>query len=360
MSLAVTLAHSFGSFRLDAAFEAPAGLTVITGRSGSGKSSLINMISGIIKPDSGLMRLNGEPLFDLSAGVWPAVHRRRIGYIFQEGRLFPRLSVAGNLDYGARLAPKEARRSDRDRIIEMLGIGPLLTRRPGTLSGGEKQRVAIGRALLSAPRLLLADEPLASLDEARKAEILPLFEQLRDEFDLPILYVSHAPAEVARLATSVVVMREGRVAGCGPVADVLSDPAIAAVMGVREAGALVIGRVLDHAADGLMSVTISGGTLHLPGIAARQGALLRIRIEAQDVMLALKPPEAISSLNVLPAVVEALHEGQGPGCLVRLRVGEDALLSRITRRSADALKLTPGTACHTVVKSVSVAPQDIG
>ncbi|MEQ9123869.1 MAG: TOBE domain-containing protein, partial [Alphaproteobacteria bacterium] len=241
-----------------------------------------------------------------------------------------------------------------------LGIGPLLARRPGALSGGEKQRVAIGRALLSRPALLLMDEPLAALDEARKAEILPYLERLRDETEIPILYVSHAMAEVARLATTVVALEAGRVVRAGPAVEVLSDPDAVPALGVREAGAVVAGRVLAHHDDGLTEIGVSAGSLFLPRIAAAPGASVRVRIEAQDVMLALTRPEGISALNILPATVTAVRRGPGPGVVAQLQAGEDRLLVRITRRSADALGVAPGLACYGVVKSVAVAQGDIG
>jgi ABC-type lipoprotein export system ATPase subunit len=187
MTLDVGLRHAFGGFTLDAAFAAPAGITVLFGRSGSGKTTIVNAVAGLLRPNEGRIALGDAVLTDTGARVFLPAHRRRIGYIFQEGRLFPHLSVQQNLRYGAFFAPKGARREDMGRVVDLLGIGHLLDRRPGALSGGEKQRVAIGRALLSAPRLILADEPLASLDEARKAEILPYFERLRDEISVPVL-----------------------------------------------------------------------------------------------------------------------------------------------------------------------------
>ncbi|PKP67843.1 MAG: molybdenum ABC transporter ATP-binding protein, partial [Alphaproteobacteria bacterium HGW-Alphaproteobacteria-8] len=201
MTLQIALKHSFKGFELDIDFEAPPGVTVLFGPSGSGKTTVINAVAGLLRPDRGRITAQDWVLVDTEARQFLPPHRRRLGYIFQEGRLFPHLTVRRNLLYGRWFAPREARGESLSRVVEMLGIGALLDRRPSALSGGEKQRVAIGRALLSGPKLILADEPLAALDEGRKAEILPYFERLRDEVTIPILYVSHSSAEVARLAT---------------------------------------------------------------------------------------------------------------------------------------------------------------
>src|SRR6056297_3797436 len=248
--LKVTVRHAFKDFTLDAAFRAPPGVTVLFGRSGSGKTTLVNAVAGLLMPDEGCIAAGDWTLLDTKTGVRLKPHRRRLGYIFQEGRLFPHLTVRQNLAYGAWFAPPGAPREDMARVVALLGIGPLLERRPGALSGGEKQRVAIGRALLSAPRLILADEPLAALDEARKAEILPYFERLRDEVSVPVLYVTHSAAEVARLATTVVVLEAGRVVAQGPAAEVLGDPAVLPA-GAREAGAVLAAVVAAHHEDGL-------------------------------------------------------------------------------------------------------------
>ena len=242
MTLAVRLKHRFADFGLDVAFEAPQGITVLFGRSGAGKTSLVNAVAGLLRPDEALIRLNGETLVDTERGQFVPTYRRRLGMVFQEGRLFPHLSVRQNLLYGRRGRGSGPAGAGLEAVIEMLDIGPLLARRPATLSGGEKQRVAIGRALLGEPRLILADEPLTALDEARKAEILPYFERLRDEVSVPILYVSHSVAEVARLATTVVALAGGRVSGQGPVADMLGDPAFTPT-GSRAAGAFLPARM---------------------------------------------------------------------------------------------------------------------
>jgi molybdate transport system ATP-binding protein len=224
--LALDVEKRLGEFFLAARFEAAEGVTALFGASGAGKTTLVNMIAGLIAPDRGRIRLNDTVLFDSTARIDVPAHRRRIGYVFQEGRLFPHLSVAGNLDYGRRMCGLARDGAEMARIVNLLNIGHLLDRRPGKLSGGERQRVAFGRALLMRPRLLLLDEPLASLDAARKREILPYLQKLRDE--VPMVYVSHHAPELKRIATSVVLLESGRVVATGGI-DVL-DAATAELM----------------------------------------------------------------------------------------------------------------------------------
>ncbi|WGW04768.1 molybdenum ABC transporter ATP-binding protein [Tropicibacter oceani] len=358
MTLSVCLKHQFPGLALDVDFQAPAGLTVLFGRSGSGKTTIVNAVAGLLRPDAGRIVVADHVLLDTQRGLCLPPSRRRLGYIFQEGRLFPHMTVRQNLSYGRWFSPDRGA-VHPDHVIELLGIGALLDRRPGALSGGEKQRVAIGRALLANPALILADEPLAALDEARKAEILPYFERLRDEAVVPILYVSHAPAEVARLATSVVALQDGRVARQGLAADVLGDPSILPA-GVRGAGAILEARVVAHHDDGLSELDAGGQRLHLPRVARAVGETLRVRIPAQEVILARSRPEGLSALNIIPGRIEAIREGGGPGAIVSLSTPAGTVLARITRRSAQALGLAEGVECFAVLKTVAIAPQDIG
>jgi molybdate transport system ATP-binding protein len=352
MTLDIHLRHTFPGFRLEVDMALPGGLTCLFGRSGSGKTSIVNAVAGLLRPEAARIVLDGVALDNLPS------HRREIGYVFQDARLFPHLTVAENLIYGPRVRGRKVQ--GQARVVELLGIGPLLQRRPATLSGGERQRVAIGRALLSQPRLLLMDEPLAALDETRKAEILPYVEALRDETGLPILYVSHALPEVARLATTIAVIEAGRVAALGPAADILSDPATAQLMGLRDAGSVLSARIAAQEDDGLTRLDSVAGPLWLPRTPGEPGRSLRVRIAAQDVILSRDRPIGLSALNILPCTVAALYDGQGPGVLVRLEVGPEFLLARLTRRSAQALGLAPGVAVHAILKSVAVAQADVG
>ncbi|WP_093991013.1 molybdenum ABC transporter ATP-binding protein [Flavimaricola marinus] len=356
--LEIALRHRFAEFSLDVAFEAPQGVTALFGRSGAGKTTVVDAVAGLMRPDEGRVVVDGRVLQDAAARIWLPPHKRRVGYVFQEGRLFPHLTVRGNLEYGLRFNAGAG--PSVDEVADLLGIASLLERRPSRLSGGEKQRVAIGRALMARPAMLLMDEPLAALDGPRKAEILPYLARLRDETKVPILYVSHALDEVAQLATTLVLIEEGGVRACGPVAEVLSDPALVPQLGVRGAGAVLSATVVAHDPDGLTELACAGGRLFVPALAEPVGQRLRLRIEAQDVMIALDRPEGISALNILSGVVTALRQGDGPGAVVQIAVGEELLLARITRRSARALNLAAGVPVHTVIKTVSVAPGDIG
>ena len=350
MSLEVDVDHTRGNFRISARFSAAPGLTALFGRSGSGKSTLIDIVGGLVKPDRGRVALDGQVLVDTERGIFVPKHRRRIGYVFQDSRLFPHLSVRRNLLYG-RWFNREARGTAAGLapVVDLLGIAHLLERRPASLSGGERQRVAIGRALLTHPQVLLMDEPLASLDEARRAEILPYIERLRDEAGLPILYVSHSVAEVARLATTVVILTEGKVTAVGPVADILSQA------DSGDAGSVLDAVVTRHDETFQLTVLTSrAGELQVPRLSAPVGAAVRAYIRGRDVMLSLEPPRQISALNVLAgrivAVVLADQRGQAE---VRLDCNGDALTARLTAKSVQRLGLAPGLAVHAVIKSVS-------
>jgi len=242
-----------------------------------------------------------------------------------------------------------------------LGLRPWLTRWPGTLSGGERQRVAIGHALLSKPALLLLDEPLASLDQARKAEILPYLERLRDRPKLPILYISHSVAEIARLSSRVVVLAQGRVIQQGAAAAVLADPAVAPSLGIRDAGAVVTAQVAQvDAGDGLSQLDSAIGPLLLPRIQQPVGATVRVRVNASEVLIARTKPVGLSALNTLPATVTAVRAGEGPGAIISLKAGSEHLLARVTQRSVRELALAPGVPCFAILKALAIAPEDVG
>lgn len=353
MSLEVEARHRIGSFTIDAAFRSGGGVTALFGRSGSGKTSLVNIIAGLLRPDRGRVVLGGELIADSERKVFTPVHRRRFGYVFQESRLFPHLSVRKNLAYGRWFAGVGRSPAEFARVVEMLGIGHLLDRRPWTLSGGERQRVALGRALLAAPRLLLMDEPLAALDEARKAEILPYLERLRDETGIPIVYVSHSVAEVARLAQQVIVIDDGRVKASGATATILSQST--ANLPRREAGALIEGVIESHdAAHNLTLVRAGESLLHIPHVFARPGHAVRLYIAARDVMLATTRPQGISALNILAGTIVGLSPAHHGSVDVRIACGGNIVLARITDLSRETLELEPGKAVHAIVKTIAL------
>ncbi|MFC5387466.1 molybdenum ABC transporter ATP-binding protein [Aquamicrobium segne] len=352
--LYVDLRHRQGAFSIEAGFTSSGRLTALFGPSGSGKSSLINLIAGLIRPDEGRIEVDGKVLVDTRAGVFIPRHKRRIGMVFQDARLFPHMSVRSNLLYGRWFTPATERYLEMDAIVDLLGIGALLERKPSRLSGGEKQRVAIGRALLSCPRLLLMDEPLASLDEARKAEILPLIEHLRDQIKIPIVYVSHSVAEVARLASDVVVLAQGKVRASGPVSDILQRLDLLPAGERGEGGALVETLVLGHDdAYSMMVLSSPAGEIRVPRIDKPEGSSVRLRIRARDVIVARQKPEGLSALNILPGKIAAITHGEGAEAEVLLDCNGVMILSRITGQSCQMLGLEPGLSIFAVVKTVS-------
>ena len=355
MTLLLEARDRRGDFRIDAAFTSEGGVTALFGRSGSGKTSLMRIIAGLDRPAQGRVVFDGETLLDTARGIAIPVHRRRFGYVFQEPRLFPHLTVARNLDYGAWFSRARRNPAERARILDLLGIAHLTGRRPVNLSGGEKQRVAIGRTLLAAPRLLLMDEPLASLDEARKQEILPYIERLRDETGIPIVYVSHSIAEVARLATRVVVVDEGRVAAAGPAADILSRPGIAIAADRRDTGALLEGRVIAvDQQERLATIGLGEAHLLVPGTDFRIGETVRLHVPARDVMLATVKPDGISALNILPGTIRAISTGADGMLDVELQCGDAHIVSRITALSGSRLSLGVGGHVFAILKTVAL------
>ncbi|QWW67723.1 molybdenum ABC transporter ATP-binding protein [Rhizobium sp. WYJ-E13] len=354
MTLIVEARHRLGALGLDAAFTSERGVTALFGRSGSGKTSMIRIIAGLTRPAEGRVLLEGEVLTDTAKSIFIPRHRRRFGYVFQEARLFPHLSVRANLSYGRWFAPKSTRTESFDYVVDLLGIGQLLARSPSKLSGGEKQRVAIGRALLSSPRLLLMDEPLAALDEARKAEILPYLERLRDEMDIPIVYVSHSISEVSRLANQVVVMRDGKVEAAGPAVEVLSRSSLLPE-DRKEAGAVLEGMVESvDPTNRIATILLKSGRLYVPGVAPAAGKPVRIRIPARDVMLATRKPKGLSALNILAGTITQVSPAEDGTVEIRLDCAGDAVLSRITALSRERLNLRLGMPAFAVIKTVAL------
>lgn len=346
--LQVQVKSRLGAFQLDAAFEgAASGVTVLFGPSGAGKSSVLAAVAGAARPDAGRIVLDGEPLFDSAAGVDVPMERRRIGWVFQDARLFPHLSVDANLRFGLKRASAGPIRFDE--VVEVLGVQRLLHRRPRDLSGGERQRVGLGRALLSQPRLLLMDEPLASLDASRRHEILPFFERIKSSFGVPILYVTHSLAEAVRLGDRMAVMAEGKVVAEGPALQIVSRPGLRLGGARAREGAALEGPVTGG--DGRLCIVQAGGwSIRVPHI---EGATARLYVLARDVMLALDPPTRISARNVLQAEVAALHP-EGARVMVEVRGQGASLLADLTADAVEALGLKPGLKVWAVVKSVAV------
>ncbi len=360
--LEVAIEKRLGTFRVDAKFSCESfGIVAIFGRSGAGKTTLVNMLAGLLRPDAGRIVVGGATLFDSERGLDVPPERRRLGYVFQEGRLFPHLSVRGNLTYGLRRVAPAERRIGLDKIVALLGLDALLDRRPRDLFGGEKQRVALGRALLANPRLLLLDEPLAALDQPRKEEILPFIERLRDELAIPIVYVSHAMPEIVRLADTMVLMSDGRVEAVGPLDELTSRLDLRPLTGRYEAGAVLTARVESQdEAFALTELSFAGGRLLVPRLELPRGAELRLRIRARDIALALERPQQTSFLNAVPCVVRDIGAEDGPLVDLRLDAGGAGLWARVTRRSLEDLGLAPGTAVYALIKAVAIDRYSLG
>ena len=359
--LEVEIRHRLGEFALDAQFSTGSGLVALFGKSGSGKTSIVNVLAGLVRPDHARITLDGAPLIDTARGVFVPRHKRRIGYVFQDARLLPHLTVRQNLLYGRFFSPPADDGPTLEHVVDLLGIENLLSRRPARLSGGEKQRVAIGRALLAKPKLLLMDEPLASLDEHRKVEILPYIERLRDESGVPIVYVSHSIAEVARLASTVVLLSDGRVAAVGATAEIMQRLDLLPLTGRSKAGSLIEATVEHHDTTfGLTTLRSRGGLWRVQQIKAAAGTPVRLRVRARDVLLARTSPDQVSALNVLQGTVAAIGAPDGPGIDVRIDCNGDALIARLTRYSVHHLGLASGVPVFAVVKSVAFDGRSIG
>jgi len=361
MTIEVDVAHRLGVFALEVRFTSQGRLTAFFGQSGAGKTSLVNIIGGLIRPDRGRVAVDGTTLVDTASGIFVPAHRRRVGYVFQEGRLFPHLTVRQNLMFGRWFRPPHERKIQLETVLDLLGIGHLLHRRPGALSGGEKQRVAIGRALLASPRLLLMDEPLAALDDERKNEILPFIERLRDEANVPIMYVSHSLAEVSRLANSIVVLRNGCVAAVGDPAEVLSRAELVPQDAVEEAGTVIEARISQHDIQfGLTVLQSKAGLLRVPYLDLSIGTVVRVRIRARDVMIANARPVGLSALNVLHGKVIELRKSGETAVEVAIDCNGVKLWARLTRKSVVTLGLASELEVYAILKSVALDKTTLG
>lgn len=352
--MSVDLAWARDSFALEVEAELPlAGITGVFGPSGAGKSTLLRCLAGLERPDRLEFHIGDDVIESTRSGIRTPVHERRTGYVFQAPRLFGHLDVAGNLDYAVRRR-RDRSGPGRDDVIGLLDLEPLLQRRTQGLSGGEAQRVAIGRALLCAPRLLLMDEPVSALDVARRGEVLPFIEKVHAEFGVPILYVSHAIDEISLLCDQLVVLDGGRTIASGDLSCVLLRTDLP-VLGGDEAGVVVRARVLDYDdAYDMTRVAIDGGSLWLTGRHAASHLGLRVRIRASDVSLATTRSEGTSILNTLDVTVAGIERESAHSLLVRLEAGGTHILSRITRKSGENLAISPGMTLVAQIKSVSV------
>jgi molybdate transport system ATP-binding protein len=342
-----------GDFTLDVDLNIPAlGVTALFGPSGCGKTTLLRAIAGLEQHHGGVLKV-GDMVWQKDEHFTPP-HQRPLGYVFQEASLFAHLSVRGNLEYGLKRVPQAERKVALAQAIELLGIEQLLEHKPYRLSGGERQRVAIARALAVSPRLLLMDEPLAALDLARKQEILPYLESLHNELDIPVIYVSHSPDEVARLADHLVLLEAGRVVGTGAISDMLTRLDLPLAHGT-DAEALIEATVAEHDAEyDLTYLDFAGGRFTVAHKDLPLGTAVRLRVAARDVSLTLTPQADTSILNIFPATIDELSPEGKAQMTVRLLVGSVPMLARVTRKSASALDLKPGKPVYVQAKSVAL------
>jgi molybdate transport system ATP-binding protein len=347
-------------FTLDVDLALPGqGVSALFGPSGCGKTTTLRAIAGLERAPGARVVVNGEVWQDDALNIFKPVHQRPLGFVFQEPRLFAHLDVRGNLEYGLRRVPAAQRRVSLDQAVELLGIGHLLTRKPAALSGGEQQRVGMARALATSPRMLLMDEPLAALDAARKREVLPYLERLHRELDIPVLYVSHAIDEVARLADHLVLMEQGRVRASGPTAQVLTQLDLPVAHG-EAASAVVQATIAGFDPDyQLLYADFDGGRFSLPYARDVENKLsvgqpVRLRIAARDVSLTLAHQQNTSILNILPGTVAELSPDGQSQVMVGLQINETRLLASVTRRSVDLLGLHVGQPLYVQIKGVAL------
>ena len=368
MTVSVNIRKTLGALTIDAWFESAGGVTALFGKSGAGKTSIVQMLAGLMTPDNGQISIDGTPVYDSATGLNLAPERRQVGYVFQDARLFPHMNVRRNLEYGKRRSQSRSPGQSRNRqststgagakfddVVDVLAIGPLLDRQPHLLSGGEKQRVALGRALLSAPRLLLMDEPLAALDAERKWEVLPFIDRIQRDFGTPVVYVSHSIEEILLIADTLVLIANGGVSAAGPVEDVLNRPDLLRAAGDGNAGSVISVQAthLDPA-YGIATLAFTGGEFRVTAADLTIGERLRIRVRARDVSLATQRPENVSVLNVFEGTVSNVSTTHGPQVDVSVDVGGAIIWSQITRKSFDDLALQPGSKVFAMVKAVAI------
>lgn len=338
---------------------APGEVLALVGPSGAGKSTVLRAISGLWRVSGARVTVGAHVWQDSAAGVFVPTHRRAVGVVPQAYALFPHLDAAGNVALALGHLPRVERGAEVRRLLELVGLAGLEARRPADLSGGQQQRVAVARALARGPQVLLLDEPFSAVDRPTREGLYAALMALRAVLSMPVILVTHDMDEAQRLADRMVVIDHGRAVAAGTAAEVLCDPAALRVLGLREAGAMISAVVAGDVGDGLSRLDTAVGPVFVPRVDMAVGARLRLRIPAHEVMISLDRPEGLSALNVLPVLVAGLVPGDGPGMMVRLALGDEVILARLTRRSVEVLGLAPGLACYAVLKSMAVARDQV-
>lgn len=360
MALGVMI-KSAGPIALDLEFQVqPGELMALVGPSGSGKTTVLRTIAGLWQPTKARVTVGGVTWLDTDLGIALPPHRRKVGIVFQSYALFPHMTAKANVMAALDHFPTARRPAEARRLLALVGLDGLDTRLPAQLSGGQQQRVAVARALARSPAALLLDEPFSAVDRKMRETLYREIGDLRAVLNMPVILVTHDMNEAQLLADTMVVIEAGRMLRAGSTAEIMFDPAALRGMGLREASATLNAVIADHEDDGLTRLETAAGPLWLPHIKAGAGTRVRIRIMAHEVILSRDAPFGLSALNILPATVIEVMTGDGPGAIVRLQLGQDVILARVTRRSAAALALGPGVTCFAILKSMSVARDQVG
>ena len=355
------MAKAAAPIALDVAFRVePGEILALVGPSGAGKSTILRMIAGLWQPTEARVTVGGRPWLDTTRSIVLPPHQRRAGIVFQSYALFPHMTAEGNVMAAMGHLPASLRRPEAQRLLALVNLSGLAGRHPARMSGGERQRVAVARALARNPEVLLLDEPFSAVDRGTREKLHREICDLRAVLCMPVVLVTHDMDEAQLLADRMVVMDAGQMLRTGTTDEVMFDPVALRGMGLREAGAAIPARIAAQEADGLTRLETSAGPLWLPRIEGGPGTAVRVRIMAHEVILSRSAPSGLSALNILPATVIEVKPGDGPGALVQFAIGQDTILARITRRSASAMALGPGVACFAILKSMSVARDNIG
>jgi molybdate transport system ATP-binding protein len=331
----------------------------LVGHSGSGKSTILRTIAGLWQPSHARVFVDGTTWLDTDRGLCLPAHERRVGIVFQSYALFPHMTAEANVATAMAHLPRAARLAGARRLLALVNLAGLETRRPAELSGGQQQRVAVARALARQPQALLLDEPFSAVDRATRETLYAEISALRAHLNMPVVLVTHDMDEARMLADRMLVIEEGRLLRTGTAAEVMFDATVLRALGIREAGSSIAARIAAQDADGLTRLDTSAGHLWLPRIDGGIGTAVRVRVLAHEVLLSHTHPEGLSAQNILPATIEEISLGEGLGALVRLRAGEDTILARVTQRAAESMKLAPGMSCFAVLKSMAVARDQV-